>query len=166
MKDNELDFNLDAYRPVLATAYGEGANQDYETKRNIISTILNRAESGKEEFGAHTGKITDVLKTGYYAYQNRSPKFLEALDNKFKDDLSRRSYREFEVILSGILRGKVDKTEALFFFTPKEINRFKQTKAVDMSLLDKTMKSGDFEFFKYKPVTSFAGKRKFPKINK
>ena len=56
-----VEFSIKAYLPVLATVYGEAASEDFQSKVEVASTILNRAESGREEFGAHTGKITDVL---------------------------------------------------------------------------------------------------------
>lgn len=156
-----IDFNLKAYAPVLATAYGEGANQDTNGKVEILSTILNRAESGRAEFGADSGKITDVLNRGYYAYSQKSPKFMEAINQKFPDEMSKKSYREYEVLLSGMLSGKVGRTKSLFFLTPNEVQKVKKTKAINMDLLEETGKNKTWIFYKYKD--KLAGKRKTSK---
>ena len=151
------DFSIQNYLPVLATAYGEGANQSYEAKSQILSTILNRAESGKAEFGAESGKITDVLKHGYYAYSNQSEKFKEAMSQKFTDKASEDSYKQFMQILSGMLKGNVKRSDALFFLTPKEAEAQKKAfteskgkRGMNMDLLQKVDQPGDHIFFKYK----------------
>lgn len=150
--DKQVDFNLKAYLPVLATAYGEAANQDFNTKVEVLSTILNRAESGKTEFGAHTGKISDVLAKGYYAYSKQSPKFMEAMNQKFPDKISEDSYKDTLAALSGLLSGKIKRTESLFFLTPKEETQIKKTKSMNMSLLEKTSSNGTWNFYKYASV--------------
>lgn len=144
-----IEYNLKAYMPVLATAYGEGANQDFNTKVEILSTILNRAESGREEFGAHTGKLTDVLQRGYYAYSKQSPKFTEAMDQKFPDKVSENSFKEVVAAFSGLMNGKIKRTDSLFFLTNKEIARVKKTKAMNMDALEKTGGNDTWTFFKY-----------------
>lgn len=154
------DFDIKAWSPVLATAYGEGANQDYDGKREILSTILNRAESGKKEFGADTGRITDVLRKGYYAYSQQSPKYQEALDQKFPDKMSEDSYKEYVAILSGMLKGNVKRTESQFFLTPKEVNKVKKSGAIDMSLLEETSKNKTWTFYKYKTQSATGQKSK------
>lgn len=152
MANEQFDFNLKAYAPLLATGYGEGADQDYQGKLEILSSMFNRIESGREEFGANTGRITDVLQKGYYAYSKQSPKYMEAIEQKFPDKASENSYKEFVAILSGILKGKVKKTETLFFLKPSEMSRIrKQGKRVmDLDLLEETGKNKDFIFLKYK----------------
>ena len=164
MTEQPADFNLKNYLPVLATAYGEGADQPYEAKRHILSTILNRTESGKAEFGADTGRVTDVLQKGYYAYSQRSKKYQEAVDQKFPDKASEDSFKEYQAILSGILRGKLKKSDALFFLTPKEVERIKKTKSMNMDLLEKVDQPGDHIFYKYK--TQLPGKGKISKRSK
>lgn len=156
----EDDFNLKNYAPVLATAYAEGANQPYEAKRHILSTIFNRAESGKAEFGAQNGKITEVLghPGAYYSYSKQSPKFKEAMDQKFPDKLSEDSYKEFMAILSGMLRGKVQRSDALFFLTPKEVERVKKTKAMNMDLLEEVDRPGAHIFYRYKTAKAVKAK--------
>lgn len=154
-----VDFNLKAYLPVLATAYGEAASEDFGSKVEVLSTILNRAESGKEEFGAHTGKITDVLQKGYYAYSKQSPKFTEALSQKFPDKESEDSFKEIVAIFSGMLKGKVKRTDSLFFFTPKEVERIRKTKVMNMDLLEETAKTKTWNFYKYKPASTAVRKK-------
>lgn len=157
------DFSIKNYTPVLATAYGEVAGEPYEAKVHVISSILNRAESGKEEFGAHTGKITDVLQKGYYSFSKQSPKFKEAMDQKFPDKISEDSYKDFVAILSGILKGKIKRSSAEFFFTPKEVSQIKKSKSMNMDMLEEVDKQGAHTFFKYKQLP---GKGKTSKRSK
>lgn len=151
---SHVDFDIKSYAPLLATAYGEAANQDYNSKVRVISTMFNRALSGKREFGADTGKITDVLK-GYYAYSKQSPKYQEALSQKFPDKASEDSYKQIVAITSGILRGKIDKTTDEFFITPAEAKKTK----MNMSLLEKTGSNKVWNFYRYKPSPATKGKK-------
>lgn len=154
-QENEhIDFDIKSYAPVMATIYGEAANQDYATKVRVASTIFNRALSGKKEFGADTGKITDVLK-GYYAYSKQSPKYTEAMNQKFPDKKSEDSYKEIVAITSGILRGRIQKSQDEFFLTPKEATKTK----MDMSQLEKTGNNKTWNFYRYKPKTATVGRK-------
>jgi len=146
------NFNLKAYLPLLATAYGEAADQDFDTKVEVLSTMLNRAESGRAEFGADTGKLTDVLQRGYYAYSKQSPKFQEALSQKFPDKPSEDSFKEVVAAFSGLMSGKVKRTQSLFFLTPKEFARAKKTKSMNMDLLERTGQNDTWIFYKYAAV--------------
>jgi hypothetical protein len=156
MADAAPDFNLKSYLPVLATTYAEGGNQPYEAKVEIISSILNRASSGKKEFGADTGQISKVLETGYSSARDKSPKFMEAMNQKFKDKASEDSFKEGVAILGGILRGTIAKTRSQFILTDSDLKAVKAKKLMNMDLLEETSKEGDFHFFKYKdkPVKS------------
>lgn len=169
MVEPTQQFDIKAYMPVLATVYGEAANQPVEVKDHVISSILNRAESGRAEFGANTGKMTDVLKHGYYSYSKQSPKFMEAMEQKFPDKASEDSFKEILARFSAIMRGKVKRTDALFFLKPAEAKRMRQTGAMNMDLLEPIDKQGDFTFYKYKatpPTKPSAGKRKTPRTAK
>lgn len=154
MEDTQPDFDLKSYAPVFATIYGEAANQDYETKVRVASTIFNRALSGKREFGGDTGKLSDVLR-GYYAYTKQSPKFREALDGKFPDKASENSYKEIVAITSGILSGKIARTQDEFFLTPAEVKKTK----MNMSLLEQTGSNKVWNFYRYKPSPATKGKK-------
>lgn len=150
----KVNFNLKAYLPLLATAYGEAADQDFDSKVEVISSMLNRAESGKAEFGADTGKITDVLQRGYYAYSKKSPKFMEAMEQKFPDKMSEDSFKEVIAVFSGLMSGKVKRTQTQFMLTPKEVARIKSNKAkgikdMDMNLLERTGQNDTWIFYKY-----------------
>lgn len=150
MEKQNVDFNIKSWLPVIATVYGEGANQDFGTKVQIASTILNRAESGRAEFGADTGNITDVLQRGYYAYSKQSPKFLEAMNQKFPDKMSEDAYKDAVAAVSGLISGKLKRADAQFFLTPKELSKIKRTGSMNMALLEKTGANDTYTFFKYK----------------
>lgn len=146
----EHDFNIDNYKPVLATVYAEAANQPPEAKRHILSSIINRAQSGKSEFGAENGSIVEVLKRGYSSARDNSPKYQEAMSEQFKDKASEKSYKEVMAIWSGMLKGTVKKSDAEFILTDKDVEDVKKKKLMDMSKLERVYREGDFNFYKYK----------------
>lgn len=149
------EFNMKSYAPVLATAYGEAASEPYEDKVHVLSSIYNRAMSGREEFGAETGEISKVLEKGYYAYSKQSPKFQEAMDGKFPDKQSEDAYKEIVAIWSGLMKGKIKPTETLFFLTPKEVAKIKKSgkRIMDMDLLEEVGKGKTWNFYKYKTAS-------------
>lgn len=150
MNNQEESFNIDNYKPVLATVYAEAANQPPEAKRHIISSIINRAQSGKAEYGAENGSIIDVLKKGYSSARDNSPKYQEAMSESFKDKASEKSYKEVMALWSGMLKGTVKKSDAEFILTDKDVEDVKKKKLMDMTKLEKVAREGDFNFYRYK----------------
>lgn len=148
-------INLKAYAPVLATIYAEAANKDATFKANVGSSILNRAESGKSEFGADTGNITDVLQHGYYSYSKQSPKYKEAINQSFPDKPSENSYKEVVRVFAGLMNEDIPRSQAQFFFNNDEIK--KQSKLIKS--LEPVSTNGGFTFYKYKDSSS-------PKVRK
>ena len=153
------EINLKAYAPVFATIYGESANQPVEVKRHVVSSILNRAESGKSEFGADTGNITDVLQKGYYAYSQQSAKYKEAINQTFPDKESENQYKEGIRIFAGVLHGTIPRSDAQFFFTPREAKQLEKSKTFKMNLLENVGNAGAFQFFKYKDNSAQPGRK-------
>jgi hypothetical protein len=144
-----VNISSQAMQPLAATLYGEAADQDYDTKVKIASTMLNRLESGKKEFGAEEGLLTNVLSKGYYAFSQQSPKFKEALSLKFPDKRSENSYKENLAIVSGLLKGTIDRDVAQFYFKPEEIEAMKKKKSFDFKKVKETGKSGPYKFYSY-----------------
>lgn len=155
-------INLKAYLPVIATVYAEGAGKNADFKRQIASTILNRTESGKPEFGADAGNITDVLQKGYYSYSKQSPKYKEAISQKFSDKPSEDSFKETVRVFAGLLNGDIPRSDAQFFFNKGEMSRLsKQGSGFNMKALEPVDQQGDFTFLKYKDSpTPKAGRKK------
>lgn len=159
MTQSDGSFNLKAYLPVLATAYGEGANQPPEAQKEILSSILNRAESGKKEFGADTGSIINVLQTGYKSAQHQSPKYMEAMNQSFKNPEDENAFKQIVSIFSGMMKGTIPRTSSQFILTDKDLSDVKKNKLMNMDLLEKTSRQGDFNFFKYKESPSPVGRK-------
>lgn len=148
---DQAPFNIEAYLPVVATVYGEAAGQSKEAKIQVASSIFNRAESGKAEFGAHTGRITDVLDKGYYSYSKKSKKFMEAMSQNFPDKESVRAFNQAKLIVAGILNGDIKRTDTQFFFTKKELEKIKKNKLMNLDLLEETHKDENWVYMRYKP---------------
>ena len=77
---------------------------------------------------------------------------MEAMNQKFPDKMSEDSFKETVAVVSGLLRGKVKKTPAVFMLTPKEVERIKKSKAMNMDLLEKTGANETWNFYRYKPA--------------
>ena len=153
-KMQTLDFDLKAYMPVLATAYGEAFGMSREFKIHVLSSILNRAETGKEEFGAQNAQISEVLRKGYYAYSKQSPKYKEAINQKFPDKMSENDFKEFPALMSGILKGVIKRSDAMYFLTDKEAKN--QSWSKNLKVIDR--REG-FNFYNNENV----GTKKSPK---
>lgn len=152
-----MAISSQAMLPIAATVYGEASNQDYKTKVKIASTILNRFESGKKEFGADTGNMSDVLHKGYDSARDSSPQFKQAMLGDFPDKDSENSYKESLGIVSGLLKGVIPREKGEFAMTDKGVANVKKKNLMDMNKVENLGKSGSFNFFGY-PSKKAAGK--------
>lgn len=158
----QTGFNLKNYLPLLSTVYAEGENQPPKAQIEIISSILNRAESGKKEYGADTGSLMNVLKTGYKSAQHNSPKYQEAISQQFKNPIDEHAFIQILQSFSGIMNGTIPRTKSTFILTDKDIADVKSKKLMDMNKLEQTAKYGDFSFFKYKDFSKNQQTKKVP----
>lgn len=144
-----MAISAQALLPVVATVEGEGANQDYKTKVKIASTILNRFESGKKEFGAEDGSISKVLNHGYDSFRNQTPVVQQVLSGKYGDPIAERSAKESLGIVSGLVKGAIPRDKAQFFMTPKAAANLAKSKKFDFKKVVDVGKSGAFNFYAY-----------------
>ena len=152
MMNNEKDYksgiSYNALKPLAAVIYSAGANQKDDFKKRVGSTILNRFESGKAEFGAENGSIMDVIQKGYYEYN--SPLYQEFMSGKFKDDKSKKEALKSTALAAALLRDTVSKDDGEFFFTADEVRSLKKNKKFDFNKVIPVGKSGEHTFYKYK----------------
>ena len=106
----QTNFNLKAYVPIIATAYAESKKHTPKEHDSIISDILGRAESGKPEFGADTGSITNVLQTNYNSVKSNNQKYLDAIELKFKSKEDENNFKKAVSRFSGIMQGTIPRT--------------------------------------------------------
>lgn len=106
------NFDLKSYLPVLATAYAESKKHTPKEHDAVISDILDKAESGKKEFGAHTGSISNVLAHNFHSAKNQSPAYMEAMDQNFKSPDGENNFKKVVSRFSGIMKGTIPRTIA------------------------------------------------------
>lgn len=146
-KDYKSGISSTGIMPLAAVMYAASANQKDAHAIRVGSTVLNRLKSGKPEFGADTGSITNVIQKGYYEYN--SPLWQEAMSGKFKDKVSEDRFKKIMALGSGLMRGTVETQPGEFFFTDSEIPKIKK-QGFNMNLVEEVGKSGDHRFFRYK----------------
>lgn len=102
-------INMSAHLPIMATAYAESKKHNPKEHDAIISDILNKAESGKEKYGAHTGSISQVLNHNYSSVKKQSPAYLEAMSMNFKNQENEHNFKKVITRFSGIMHGNISR---------------------------------------------------------
>lgn len=145
-----MEISSTAMSPLAATLYAEAADRKYATKVKIASSMINRLNSGKEEYGSHNGSVNEMLAKGYYAYGNDMYK--SALSNSFKNKQEEKAYKESLGIISGIVKGTIKADDTEFYYTPDEVKKLqaKGKKVFDFSQVEETGSDGYYNFYKYK----------------
>jgi len=130
------------------TIYGEAANQDYDTMLMVGSTVINRLNAQRpQEFGVD---MPDVLQKGYFAVSNPNIPYKQALEHKFPDKQSEDKYKQALAIASGLVRGTLKPQEGQFYFTDKEVNKFKRNpKKFNLKAVKEVGRVGDYRVFSY-----------------
>ena len=105
----QTNFNLKSYLPILATVYAEGKKHTPKEHDALISDILHKAESGKKEYGADTGSISNVLHTNFQSAKTKNSKYLEALNLSFKNPDDENNFKKVVSRFSGIMRGTIER---------------------------------------------------------
>ncbi len=131
------------------TLYGEVADQNSEVMGMVGSSILNRLDAQRvNEFG---GTIPEISQKGYYAAINGNVPYKQAVSQKFPDKNSENKYKQAYAIMSGLMKGTIDRHGAQFFFTKEEIQKLKKKgkKAFDFKQVKPTGSVGGYETFSY-----------------
>lgn len=133
---------------LAAMINGEGASLDRDAKIMIGSSALNRLEAKRaEEFGSN---LQEVLSKGYYAVSNPNTPYKQAISQQFPDKVSENSFKESLVIASGLIGGTIPKRSGMFYFTDKEINKFKKNpKLFNLKAVKEIDKVGNYRVFSY-----------------
>lgn len=116
----QTNFDLKSYHPILATVYAEAKKHTPKEYDGLISDVLHKAESGKKEFGAETGSLSNVLQHNYKSAKKPSPKYLEAMNLNFKSHENEGQFKHIASRFSGIMRGTIPRTP---FETAKPVGR-------------------------------------------
>lgn len=128
--------------------YGEAASENYDTMHMVGSTAVNRLKANRpEEFGAN---LPEVLQKGYYAVSNPNEPYKQAISQKFPDKNSETKWKQALAISSGLLKGTIEPKEGHFYFTEKEINKFKKNpKKFNLKAVKEQDTVGKYRVFGY-----------------
>ena len=133
-----------------AMIYGEGGSTDYDTMLKIGSTAINRMNANRpQEFGEG---LLGVLyqPNAYYAVQNQNDPYKWAMSGKFPNKDEEYRYKRALQVASGLVSGDIKPEKGMFFFTDKEINRFKKNpKLFNMKAVKEVGKDKNYTYLSY-----------------
>lgn len=127
--------------------FGEAANQPFEVKKMVGSTIVNRMKANRpQEFGFN---VPEILQKGYYAVSNPNEPYKQAVSGKFPDKKSEDSYKEALQVASGLIRGTIEPDKGHFYFTPKEEKKLRKKKSFNFDLVKSAGSAGGYNIYSY-----------------
>jgi hypothetical protein len=130
-KDLTSGISATALKPLAAVIYAAAANQDDKMMQYVGSTVLNRLESGKSEFGAQNGRITEVINNPNSPYYEKDDTlYKQFISGNFKDDKSKKAAMRAASIASALTRGTLDRMDGEFWFNAEEESRLRKNKRV------------------------------------
>jgi len=154
-----MEFNQISLDHLANTIYGEAANKDYDTMLMVGSTAINRFDANKKEFyyknEGDFNHLIKVINKGYYAARDKtgspSPMYLQADEKKFPDKNSELKYKQAYAIASGLIRGTIEPTKGMFYFTPKEEKNLKAKgdKVFNFKAVNKVSTVGGYNVYSY-----------------
>lgn len=148
-KDYTSGISSTALKPLAAVIYAAAANQDDKMMQYVGSTLLNRLESGKPEFGASNGSINEVINHPGAYYEKNSNLYNEFMGGNFKDDMSKKAALRASSVASALTRGTLERMPGEFWFNDEEIAKLKKNKKVfDFSKVEELGVMGTKKQFK------------------
>lgn len=142
-----------AIKPLAAVIYAAAADQDDKMMQYVGSTLLNRLESGKKEFGANNGSIDEVIMHPGAYYEKNSKLYTDFMSGNLKDDASKKAALKAASIASALTRGTIERMPGHFWFNQDEITKLKKNpKAFNFNIvknLGTVGKKGQFQMFGY-----------------
>lgn len=151
-KDYTSGISATGLKTMAAVIYAAAAGEDDKMKQYVGSTLLNRLESGKPEFGAQNGSINEVIYHPGAYYEKNSKLFDEFMSGNFKDERSKKEALKSASIASALTRGTIDKMPGEFWFNDQEIALNKRKKVFNYSLVEElgtVGKKNQFKMFRY-----------------
>lgn len=153
-KDNyKSGISSTALKPMAAVIYAAAADQDQKMMQYVGSTLLNRLESGKKEFGAENGSINEVIRHPNAYYEKNSKLYDEFMSGDFKDEASKAAALRAASVAAALNRGTLERMPGEFWFNQEEIAKLKKNpKAFNFKAvkdLGTVGKKGQFQMFGY-----------------
>lgn len=138
---------------MAAVIYAAAADQDQKMMQYVGSTLLNRLESGKKEFGAENGSIDQVIMHPGAYYEKNSKMYVDFMNGDFKDEASKKAALRAASVAAALNRGTLERMPGEFWFNQDEIAKLKKNpKAFNFKVvkdLGTVGKKGQFQMFGY-----------------
>lgn len=161
-KDYTSGISSTAQKQMAAVIYAAAAGEDEKMMQYVGSTLLNRLESGKPEFGAQNMNISEVIRHPGAYYEKNSKLFEEFMSGEFKDEKSKAAAMRAASMTSALNRGTVDRLPGEFWFNGEEEAKLRKNKKIfDFSKVEELGsmgKKGQFKMYGY-PKDPNGGKK-------
>lgn len=152
-KDYTSGLSATAIKPMAAVIYAAAASEDDKMMQYVGSTLLNRLESGRPEFGAQNYNLSEVINHPGGYYEKNSNLYNQFLSGDFKDEKSKAAAMRAASIASALTRGTIDRMPGEFWFNDEEIAKLSKNKKVfdfnQVEELGKMGKKGQFKMYGY-----------------
>jgi hypothetical protein len=157
MNPNPQDLTNSSSVKLLA-AFIHGFSDHTSDKDEMIaagSTVLNRIESGRKEFGdgvVAPTTIEEVLyspKSKYYEVSGKNERFNEAMSGKVAK-YNESSYKKALQIANALMTGNIDTVPGEFIYRPSEEERLVKSKGHDFSKTEKVGSLKRYNLHQYK----------------
>lgn len=143
-EDYTSGISIDALEPLAAVIYAASENDDTDFMRMVGSTVLNRLESGREEFGAHNGRISEVINNPRSPYYEKNSKLYDQFSKRaFKTEAEKQRAKQATAMASALVRGTVERVPGEFWFNKKELENFKKNPG--LFYLDRVEQVGEYK---------------------
>lgn len=152
-EDYKSGISSTGLKPLAAVIYAAAAGENEDMMKQVGSVVLNRLESGRSDFGAQNGSITEVINHKNGFYETNSKLYDDFINGRFANDLEKKKALMASSIASALTRKTIDRLPGHFWFNDKEISNLKRTKGMDFSQIKEvsvTGKKKQFKVFSYK----------------
>jgi hypothetical protein len=146
---------MDAYEELAAFIHAFSDHKSsYDEKVAAGSTVLNRIDSGKKEFGIDgvpPTSVHEVLfsnKSPYYEVNGKNERWNEAVAGKVAK-FNEEQYKENLQISRGLLTGDIERKKGQFIFRPTEVEKLKKNKGFDFKKTQKFDSLDRYEMYGY-----------------
>jgi len=154
-----MDYSPQDVQLIQAATHGFS---DYKSsddeKVAFISSILNRVESGKAEFGVGgvpPSTAQEVLYSDtspYYETSGKNERFNNAMEGTIQP-YNKKDWKKTLQLVNGVMKGKIQRKKGQFIYRPEEVKKLKKSKGHDFKKTPKGEKVGRYDLYGYETET-------------
>lgn len=151
-----MDYSPQDIQLIQAATHGFADHKSNDDEKiGFISTILNRVESGKSEFGVDgmpPSTAQEVLYSNtspYYETSGTNERFNNAMEGNIQS-YNDKDYKKTLQLVNGIIKGKIPRKKGEFIYRPDEVKNLKKSKGHDFKKTPQTESLGKrYQMFGY-----------------